>query len=229
MPVSRYTASRMCGWGVPPSRITLIPNTVNGRTFRIFRGEEILGKHDAPVLLTVTRLDSGERYKGVDRIIAATPELLDRFPSITYWIAGYGDDLQRLQNLSLRHGVGSRVTFCGEVPPADLPGLYNRATVFAMPSTGEGFGIVFLEALACGVPVVAGNKDGSADPLQDGKVGRLVDPDNPAELVAAIADLIEKKDPALSDPQRLRRESLAAFGPDRMRDRASAAFRKMLQ
>ncbi len=82
--------------------------------------------------------------------------------------------------------------FAGYVPNEELPGHYNLCDVFAMPSKGEGFGIVFLEALGCGKPVIAGNKDGSVEPLLGGRLGRLVDPDSVEQIAEAISHQLEE-------------------------------------
>ena len=99
---------------------------------------------------------------------------------------GDGDDRPRLESLAVECGVAENVQFAGSVPPEELPDYFRLADVFVMPSTGEGFGIVFLEAMATGVRVIGGNQDGSADPLADGQLGWAVDPDNERELISAI-------------------------------------------
>ena len=99
---------------------------------------------------------------------------------------GDGDDRARLEVLATEVGVRDRVHFAGLIDPADLPRHYCLADVFVMPSTGEGFGIAFLEAMASGVRVVGGDRDGSCDPLADGMLGTTIDPENEDELAAAI-------------------------------------------
>ena len=93
--------------------------------------------------------------------------------------------------------VGERVRWAERVVDAEVPDYLALADVFAMPSTGEGFGIVFLEAAACGVPVIGGNRDGSRDALADGRIGRLVDPLDEAELIEAVATALNR--PAKTD------------------------------
>ena len=84
-------------------------------------------------------------------------------------------------------GVGAAVRFVGQVARQELPDYYRLADVFVMPSTGEGFGIVFLEASAADLPVIGGNRDGSVDALAEGRIGTLIDPDDVHGLVEAIA------------------------------------------
>ena len=113
-------------------------------------------------------------------------------------------------------GVADRLVLPGFVADADLPALYRAADLFVMPSRKEGFGIVFLEAMACGTPVVAGNADGSADAVCDGELGAMVDPGDPIALTTAIAEALS--DPP--DPAEVRRKVVERFG--------TAAFRRRL-
>jgi len=189
--VSRVTRRRLLRWAdLHPSRVRVLANTWDPR----FRPgapppglRERLGGGRA-LLLTVSRLDPQERYKGHDQVLRALtlPALAGPHGPV-YVVAGEGADRARLQALARELGIAQRVRFLGAVPDRELPDLYRAADAFAMPSTGEGFGIVFLEAAACGVPVVAGNGDGARDALRDGRVGRLVDPRDPAAVAAAIA------------------------------------------
>ena len=103
------------------------------------------------------------------------------------------------------------VIFCGKVPDAELADHYRLASVFALPSEKEGFGIVFLEALGCGLPVLAGNRDGSCDPLEDGRLGLLVDPHLP--LAPALDALLSGQGRDLwFQPEALSRSAAASFG-----------------
>lgn len=188
--VSRRTRERLLRWcDIEPARVCVLPNTLGARftpgpASRAAR--ERLGLGDAAVILTVGRLDSAERYKGHDRVIAALPRILRDRPDALYVVAGEGGDRARLERLARDANVAGRVRFVGRVADDDLPDLYRAARVFAMPSEGEGFGIVFLEAAACGAAVVAGAGDGAADALADGAFGVRVDPHDQAALAAAV-------------------------------------------
>jgi glycosyltransferase involved in cell wall biosynthesis len=107
-------------------------------------------------------------------------------PHTIYVIVGDGDDQPRLEAVAAEVGVTEKVRFVGRVKPEELPDHFRLADVFVMPSTGEGFGIVFLEAMATGIPVIGGNRDGSLDPLADGLLGRAIDPYSEEELASAI-------------------------------------------
>ena len=106
------------------------------------------------MLLTVGRMDSRERYKGHDLVIAALPALVAKGHDVAYVIIGDGDDRARLENLARDTGMSERVHFLGAVEPERLVEAYRMADLFVMPSTGEGFGIAFLEAMACGTPAL---------------------------------------------------------------------------
>lgn len=188
--VSRHTRARLLAWThIVPERVRVLPNTLADIYRPRTRSIDLAERHHVEgrrIILTVGRLASAERYKGHDRIIRALPRLRESFPTITYVIVGSGDDEARLRDLACSEGVTTLVVFTGTVSPDELPDYYAFSDVFAMPSTGEGFGIVFLEAAAAGLPVIGGNRDGSVDALADGAVGAAVDPLDSEALVAAL-------------------------------------------
>jgi phosphatidylinositol alpha-1,6-mannosyltransferase len=168
-----------------------------------------------PVLLTVGRLDPNERYKGHEQIFAVLPALQTKFPSLVHVVAGEGKDRPRLEARAAAL-AGDAVRFVGFVPEADLPDLYRTADLYVMPSTKEGFGIVYLEAAACGLRVVGGVGGGSADAVPNEEIGLLVDPDDGAALGAAIERLLS-----------LGRTHADAVAPYRRTQFAAAANRLM--
>ena len=190
--VSRYTRRRVLEWcDIEPTKIRVLPNTLSEQFDMpsLPRGVSTLqAQHNSRTLhaLTVARLSASERYKGHDVMIEAIALLEPLGEHIQYVIAGDGDDRPRLESLTHRLSVSHRVSFLGRVAEADLPSLYDHADIFVMPSTGEGFGIVFLEACQRGCVVIASNADGSVDPLRDGADGYLVPPNDPR----ALADLL---------------------------------------
>lgn len=194
--VSRCTRHRaLAWWDGEPWRARVLPNTVDPLFAPGPRDAALasrLGIDDGPVLLTVGRLAASEAYKGHDRVLRALPALAARFPGLRYVIAGDGDDRPRLERLARELGVDERVRFTGVVAHADLPGLYRLADAFAMPSTGEGFGIAFLEAMACGVPALGLAGDGSVDALGDGELGLVVEEN---ALAAELARLVSGVSP----------------------------------
>src|SRR5262249_40394260 len=112
-------------------------------------------------------------------------------PTATYVIVGDGDDRSRLERLVSNLELHPYVRFVGRAPQHELADYYRMADLFVMPSTGEGFGIVYLEAAASGLPVIASNCDGSVDALAEGCMGRLVNPKSSTDLFDAICSALE--------------------------------------
>jgi phosphatidylinositol alpha-1,6-mannosyltransferase len=207
--VSRLTRSRLLGWtDLEPHRVRVLPNTVReifapGEASTAYR--QRLGVDGCKVLLTVGRLASTERSKGHEQIFAALPALRMRFPNLVYVIAGDGDDRRRLEERAAELGFTSEVVrFLGYVPDEELPDLYRVADLFVMPSATEGFGIVYLEAAACGLRVLGGATDGSSDAICDESIGESVKPSDTQALYEAIVRLLGKgkTDPAAIEPYR---------------------------
>ncbi len=222
--ISRFTRDRLLAQ-LPEiaSRLYLLVNPVDGSEFRPERRDAgLLARYGIaptdPVILTVGRLSSAEQYKGYDTVIHALPEILRAIPNVKYLIVGQGDDRARIESLIAKLGLSRQVILAGYVTDQELVGHYNLCDAFVMPSTGEGFGIVFLEALACGKPVVAGNEDASREAVLDGTLGFLVNPRDVREVAAvAQAALSRSHKDARTDPEWLRTECLSAYGMDRFR------------
>jgi glycosyltransferase involved in cell wall biosynthesis len=175
------------------------------------------GLAEAKVLMTVARLWPTDIYKGVDVTIRALPAIAKVFPDVKYLVIGRGDDRPRLVQLAEDLGVGDRVVFAGFVPTCDLVEHYRLADAYIMPSQ-EGFGIVYLEAMACGKPVLAGDADGSADPLQDGRLGWQVPHRDPEAVAAACIEILQGED-RRCDGRWLREQCLALFGKEALTQR----------
>ncbi len=152
-------------------------------------------KKDDIVLMTLTRLSSKEKYKGYDSVLHAIKELKIQYPSIKYLVVGMYDkaEKRRLDAIIDQLELTGDIIFAGFVPDSELAAHFAVADLYIMPSKKEGFGIVFIEAMYYGKPVIAGNKDGSADALCNGRFGLLIDPDNVAEIKDAIATVLSYK------------------------------------
>ncbi len=223
--VSRYTRSSVLGWAtIAPERVVVLPNTV-GEDFAPGRSGlqaewNLEGKR---VLLTVGRMDKRERYKGQDRIIAAIPQLVAKGHEVAYVVIGEGDDVKRLQSLAQQTGVADRVRFAGAVGPQALIDAYRMADLFVMPSTGEGFGIAFLEAMATGTPALGLPDAGARDALAEGELGAV---SSNGDLAAAIARCL---DAPRQDPEALSAAVRARFGYNGFRTRVGAIFETLVQ
>ncbi len=218
--ISRYSRERLCSAnGIKPGKVEMLPCVVDGEQFTPGEKSEKWLAHyglaDAKVLMTVARLWSGDIYKGVDVTIRALPQILAQHPEVKYLVIGRGDDQPRLAQLAEELGVAQAVVFAGFVATEDLVAHYRLADAYVMPSQ-EGFGIVYLEAMACEKPVLAGDADGSADPLQDGRLGWPV-PHRDSEAVAlAILEMLAGGDQRCNGAW-LRDEALALFGKAALR------------
>jgi phosphatidylinositol alpha-1,6-mannosyltransferase len=204
IPISHYTRRRVlkaAGEGL--NTIVSFCGVDAVRFQRIGQADEFISRHrhdGRRIVLTLGRL---VERKGIDRSLDAFRICVDtlRDPSIEYWIAGDGPERERLQAQAAQLGVGDRVRFLGAVSDEEKTRLYSVAEVFVTTSRelsdgdAEGFGIVFLEANACELPVVAGRSGGIEDAVQHGVTGLLVDPNSPADIAAAMVTL-------LSDPAR---------------------------
>ncbi|MEO1450589.1 MAG: glycosyltransferase family 4 protein [Bacteroidota bacterium] len=140
------------------------------------------------VIFSLARLSSTEKFKGYDQVIQGLPKLLEKNPHLRFVLGGKADATEkaRLEAMMQENGVENEVMLAGFIPDEEIVDHYLLADVFTLPSKKEGFGIVFIEAMACGVPVIAGNKDGSVEALRHGELGTLIDPDNLEELVEAL-------------------------------------------
>jgi phosphatidyl-myo-inositol dimannoside synthase len=143
-----------------------------------------------PIVLMVGRLNAAEAYKGHAEVIAAWPRVIARCPAARLIIVGEGDDQPRLVRLIEAAGVAAHVDFAGFVSRAELHDLYRRAAVFALPSRGEGFGLVYLEAMAHGLPCVGSTEDAAGDVIVDGVTGFLVRQDDAAALGDRLSRLL---------------------------------------
>lgn len=196
--VSRFTRDYLIsGFGVPTDKVALIPNGVDTARFvpRPRRADLVqrYGLADKRVLLTVGRLYA---RKGADRVIESLPALRREIPNLVYLIVGEGPYRVTLSERAESLGVSHAVIFTGELPDDELVDHYALADAFVMANREmpdgdtEGFGLVFLEANACGVPVVAGSAGGSPDAVKDGINGLLIDGNDPTAIAAAVGSIL---------------------------------------
>lgn len=198
LPVSRYTASLLVPFGVPATKIQIVNNGTDPDVFFPVDAAQCaalrarLGVPPGPMILTVSRLVG---RKGVNTVLEALPGVLRAHPKASYVVAGDGPDRNALVALAARLGLAEHVHFLGRIPYAELRTLYTTADVFVLPAREarpdvEGFGIVFLEAGACGTPVIGADTGGIPDAIEHGRTGLLVPPDDPAALERALGELL---------------------------------------
>lgn len=153
------------------------------------------------VILHVGRMVAGERYKGQDTLLRAFPEISQNFPQAQLVLVGQGDDRARLEGLakSLPVELQARIFMPGYVATEVLQAIYSRCYLFAMPSKGEGFGLVYLEAMSRAKPCLGGNVDATPHVVRDGVTGLLVDdPTSAGQVAAKINWLLARPDEALA-------------------------------
>ncbi|MEO6490571.1 MAG: glycosyltransferase family 4 protein [Ferruginibacter sp.] len=202
--VSRFTADKLNELHhVSPSKLHVINNCLD--PFLPLPDNEATNsglrqrygfKETDKVLFTLTRLSASERYKGYDLVMHAIVNLKLTHPEIRYLLSGSYDveEKKYLDEIINRLGLSQQVVMTGYVSDEELAAHFLMADIYVMPSIKEGFGIVFIEAMYYGLPVLAGNKDGSVDALCDGKLGWLVDPLNVFEIQNAIEAMLNDKE-----------------------------------
>jgi phosphatidylinositol alpha-1,6-mannosyltransferase len=205
--VSKYTRSRLTAAFGPMAGLEMLPSGVDTEQFRPDQGarEEIRARHglgDRPTVVCVSRLVP---RKGQDMLITALPELRKRVRDVALLLVGGGPYRKHLTEMVDDLGVGDNVVITGSVPWQELPAHYNAGDVFAMPARTRGkgldveaLGIVYLEASATGLPVVAGNSGGAPEAVLDEVTGHVVDGRDVCQLSDTLAAL-------LADPVRARR------------------------
>jgi phosphatidylinositol alpha-1,6-mannosyltransferase len=185
-----------------------------------------LGRTPAPAadleVLVVGRLAAGERYKGHEQLIRAWRGVVDRVPDARLVVAGDGDDAPRLKRMAMETGVGDVVRFTGFLTRQELEDAYARAAMFALPSRGEGFGLVYLEAMAHGLACLGSIHDAASEVIANGDTGALVDPDDSDALGRTIADLLESPAQRRAMGEAGRRRVDRLFRYDRFRTHVTA-------
>jgi glycosyltransferase involved in cell wall biosynthesis len=191
---------------IDEERLASLPCTLDETLLNVKPAGESLQRYlpdDRRVLLTVGRMAASERYKGHEVVLRALPSVVARIPSATYVVVGDGDDRPRLEALAQQLGLTDHVVFTGEMSESELAASYQRSEIFALPARtviddcnpkGEGFGIVFLEAMAFGKPVIGPRYGAPAELIQHGKTGLLVDPEDATSVAEALLNLLINAD-----------------------------------
>lgn len=196
--ISNYTRRLLVDLGVSRSKVNVIPCGTDPQRFHPdVKGDRIRAKYGLEgreVILSVSRL---VKRKGNANIVSALPAVLEKIPQAHYLIAGKGPEEENLKNQIGRMGLSERVTFTGWVEDSELPEYYAASNLFVMPSFAahqgenvEGFGIAYLEANACGKPVIGGRTGGVEDAIIHGETGLLVDPLDVTEIGNAISEIL---------------------------------------
>ena len=224
--VSAFTQREMARLNrLDPALFRVFPNTLDplyAQATHVQADRAALGLPPGPMLLSVSRLQPSERYKNMEEVITSLPQVLRQLPDAFYVIIGDGPKRQHFFDLAQHLGLAGKVILPGSVPADLLPSYYAACDAFVLPSTKEGFGIVFLEAMAHAKPCIGARAGGVPEVIRDGLTGLLVDPsDLPRSLPDAILRL-------LSDP--LLARTMGDRGQDDLqRNFAFPCFRDRLQ
>ena len=215
--------------GVRPERVRVLPWGLDPDfETRASGGSPTRLPADFPagrVILTVGRWNAGERYKGMDTLIKALPRLLLRWPEVQVVMVGSGDDREWLENIARDSGVQRHVHFLSDITYEEISACYQAAEVFALPSRGEGFGFVYMEAMARSKPVIGGAHGGAPEVIVDGKTGYVVQHGDTEQLATSL-------DTLLSNPELARQ--MGARGRERVEKEYrfsvfAKAFKKILR
>lgn len=184
--VSDHTANIMSReFSIPKGRFTLFPNAVDPKPLRV---SDTKAPH--PIVLTVTRMGDGDRRKNVDQLIRAISILKSKGSPAHLQIVGSGSLVEELRNIAIEVEVEDRIEFLGRLDDASLNDAYDRASVFVLPSSKEGFGIVYLEAWLRQLPVICGRLGAAHEVVTHGVDGLVVDETSPADLSEAIQKIL---------------------------------------
>lgn len=188
--ISDYTRDELIRHtAIPPEKISIFPCTLDPH----WEVEPPATRSECkpPVILSVARMQKEDRYKGIDSVIRSLPAVVQKAGPVEYRVIGQGDDVPRLKALAEGLGVARYVHFMGGVSEAELRELYKCCSIFVMPSRKEGFGIVFLEAMAYGKPVIGGAHGGTPSVVKNGETGLLVDSSDLAGIADSIIQLLQ--------------------------------------
>jgi len=221
--VSSFTRDQMVRWhGSNPDKCLVLNNAIDPfiklpDTFE--KPEYLMNRYGLnssdQVIFTLTRLASSEQYKGYEQVIKAIGSLKQSFPNIKYILSGQYDAKEetRIKNLVDKYDVKGEVILTGFLYENEITDHFLLSDLFVLPSKKEGFGIVFIEALACGLPVICGDADGSRDAIKNGKLGTAVNVDDLDELNNTIVTYLNSP-LTLEKRQHLQRECLRYFNEE---------------
>ncbi len=213
LPVSHFTKEKMKAlYGLADEKFVVLNNCLDPFMELPLQQEKDTSllerygiKKEQLVLLTVSRMADTEQYKGYDKVLQVLPELIKAHNDLRYLLVGKYDakEKQRLDQMISKLNLEGVVVFTGLVPDEELASHFNLGDIFIMPSEKEGFGIVFIEAMFYGIPVIAGNTDGSVDAICNGELGIGVDPNNTNEIIAAVNKIVANRRVHVPDHKKL--------------------------
>ncbi|MFY9820392.1 MAG: glycosyltransferase family 4 protein [Thermoanaerobaculia bacterium] len=227
--ISRHTLERALPFCPGIAGTVVLPLALEDRLAEGTVDTSLIGGIGRGFLLMVGRMDATERYKGHDQVLEALPRILGLCPNARLVVAGEGADRRRLEEKAGSLGVGSAVIFAGFTSEATLAELYRRCAVFAMPSRGEGFGLVYLEAMRAARPVLAAQGTAAEEIVVHGSTGLLVDPDDRETLAKSLARLLRDAGATRRMGGAGRERWEQEFGLDRFRARLEPLLARLVE
>lgn len=221
---STYTARRVVEANPGVGEVIACPLALGPEWTSRASAETARARPPKPHVLIVGRMIASERYKGHDQLLAAWPRVRQRVPEAKLICVGEGDDLDRLRSTARTLGVGDGVEFTGFVSDNDRWRLYREAAIFAMPSRREGFGLVYLEAMAAGLPCIGSIHDAASEVIVDGRTGWLVDQSDTNGIAERIVHLLSHEPERAAMGDAGRRRFLTQFTFDAFQSRLAAAL-----
>ena len=200
--VSNHTRSYVLADGVEPDSTIVIYNGFDLEEIHTYRDRKYEGRfprielafpNGIPTILSVSRLI---KWKRIDRMIDAMPRVIQEIPDAHYVIVGSGDQEQPLKNLAKNSVARDSITFMGPLTGDEKFECFDRCDVFALPSDGEGFAVVFMEAMGFEKPIIGGCAGGTPEAITHGENGLLVDPNNASGIADAIIKILKNRDEA---------------------------------
>lgn len=169
-------------------------------------------KRGHKIILTLTRIAGTEQFKGYEQVIKAISRIKHSIPNIKYLLAGPCDEREkvRIQQLISAYNLEDKFMLTGYIKEQELADHFLLADLFVLPSKKEGFGIVFIEAMAFGLPVICGNVDGSTDAVRNGEMGMAIDPDDINALKQAIRSKLMQS-PTTDERRKIQQQCLQHF------------------
>jgi len=234
--VSEFTRpSLLTALPLQPGQVITLPNSIDPPpiedsrdTSRRWLQEQHRIPQDHHIIFSLARMHPADREKGYGKTLEAVARLNRDGHPCTYIAGGGGEDGAWLQERASVYGCTDKLVCPGLLPEDLLPRYYQGSDIFALPSKKEGFGLVFLESLFCGTPVLAGNRDASPEPLLGGELGLLCNPDSVSELYCALKSFIETRDHPLKNASRLMQRVNQEFGPVQYQQRLQNILKDIL-
>ncbi len=236
--VSHFTANYLRDTlRIPADRISVVWHPVDAERFAPREtAAEVLPRYGVPCrpdvcyLMTLGRISVASRHNGYDRMLDVMRSI--RRDDMAYLIVGDGDDRERLEQRVTDEGLAGRVYFLGNIPESDLVNVYNAADVFVLvsdrgPGRGEGLSFSLLEASSCGIPIIAGNEDGSQETVEDGVSGFLVSPRDNRAIQSAITRLVDQPELRRSMAKAARERVVRYFAYTSFREKTGAVLSRL--